>query len=194
MAKIDLSKVTLVCGEGREQYRENVERLFEDLADKFTFYDSKIFSDNLQSIKDYNLFVAKELVNHVESEFCLVVQLDGFPVAPSAWEDRFYTYDYIGAPWFTQPAVLPCLGGNGGFSLRSKKYLEETSKFKYDGEEAEDVFFCREVGHILEKRGIKFAPAHIAARFSCEDMMWNDQFGFHGNKTLAINKFLKVFT
>tara|TARA_Y100000310_G_scaffold122548_1_gene121261 strand:+ start:959 stop:1537 length:579 start_codon:yes stop_codon:yes gene_type:complete len=192
MSKLDLPKVTLVCGDGNN--REAVEKLFGDIQNRCSFYGTKIFSEGLTSLKAYNLFIAKELVNHVESEFCMVVQLDGFPLHADGWDDRFLQYDYVGAPWFTQPMVLPCRGGNGGFSLRSKRFLEETSNFNYDGEEAEDVFFCREVGHILEKRGIKFAPDYVAARFSCEDMMWNGQFGFHGNKTLAINKFLKVFT
>ena len=42
---------------------------------------------------------------------------------------RFFDYDYIGAPW---PNNFVNRVGNGGFSLRSKKFLELTAKIPYN--------------------------------------------------------------
>lgn len=42
---------------------------------------------------------------------------------------RFMEYDYIGAPWVHQVTTNPSIFvGNGGFSLRTKKYMQEIVK------------------------------------------------------------------
>jgi len=191
MSKVDLSNVTLICADGREP--EQASSLLAKLSAEYTFCDSKLFSDNLASIKDYNLFIAKELVNHIDSDFCMIIQTDGYPVYPDGWEDCFLDYDYIGAPWYTQPWPREKLVGNGGFSIRSKRFLEEASKIPFDGALGEDVFFCRIKDEELREKGIRFAPHDVAYRFAVEDMPWNGQFGFHGKVTVDINKHFGVW-
>ena len=191
MSKVDLSNVTLVCAEGN--HKEEAAKLLDKLDSQYTFCDKKLFCDNLNSIQDYNLFIAKELVTHITSDFCMIVQLDGYPVCSDAWEDCFLDYDYIGAPWYTQPWRREKLVGNGGFSIRSKRFLEEASKIPFDGEEGEDVFFCRIKDEELKEKGIRFAPHDVAYRFSVEDLPWNGQFGFHGMATIKINKHFGVW-
>jgi len=61
---------------------------------------------------------------------CLLVQPDGFVINPDKWDNQFFEYDYIGAPWeqvphsYLDPWGKPHRVGNGGFSFRSKKLLD----------------------------------------------------------------------
>ena len=86
----------------------------------------------------YQRFMIESLNGYIQTDYCLVVQADGFILDPARWNDRFLDYDYIGAPWAevvavgdSETSLLLNLDknrvGNGGFSLRSKKPLEATS-------------------------------------------------------------------
>lgn len=185
MSKLDLSNVTLVCADG---INKEVPKLLSWLQSEIKFYDCKWFRDNITSLKDYNKFMVQELYDHMESEFCMIVQIDGHPVNLDAWEDEFLNYDYIGAPWYTQPWDISRTVGNGGFSIRSKEFLKHSSYFvDYDGvSEPEDVFLCRTANDGLTSEGIKFAPHDVAYRFSVEDMPYKGQFGFHGKGTINL--------
>jgi len=189
MSKLDLSNVTLVCADG---VNENIPKLVEWLKTEIDFYDCKLFQDNLNSIEDYNKFIVHELSEHIESDFCMIVQADGHPVNLDAWDDKFLDYDYIGAPWYTQPWEMSKTVGNGGFSIRSKKFLKYSSYFtEYDGRsEPEDVFLCRTVNEAMVELGIKYAPHDLAYLFSVEDMPYKGQFGFHGKGTIALARHL----
>ena len=157
----------------------------------------------------------------------LIFQGDGFVIHPDLWEDAFLDYDYIGAPWSpvgpnehlgNKPWVNRV--GNGGFSLRSKKFLAASvpleSKYnplasyldpqlpKGESPVPEDWFLCvHNYKHMLSK-GIKFADPSIAARFSVEhpvdenrydptDLSTYKSFGCHGStNTGAMNVLLKA--
>ena len=76
----------------------------------------------------------------------LVIQDDGHIVNPSLWDEEFLKYDYIGLPWPFEDSWIekqlkeqrPIIRkvypknrvGNGGFSLRSRKFLEFSDSFK----------------------------------------------------------------
>jgi len=84
---------------------------------------------------------------------------------------------------------VPIIVGNGGFSLRSKKLLEEVSNLEYtDLSLPEDVFICTKNRKTLLDRGIRYAPLTIAKRFSFEcpldlnekNITLDAHFGFHG--------------
>lgn len=132
----------------------------------------------------YNKFEVLELYKYFDTTHCLLIQHDGFVMRPFSWTDEFLRYDYIGAPW--RDGVV----GNGGFSLRSKKFCKLTSRLiGEDGNYAPgDVFVCREHRYILEFAGANFAPEAIARRFSWElddkYPAFENQFGFHGMHTL----------
>jgi len=192
MSKLDLKNVTLVCADGNN--KKEAKQLLEMISEEIHFHDTKVFTKNLNSIKDYNLFVASKLSSEIESEFCMVVQLDGYPLNLGAWDDAYLKYDYIGAPWYTQPHPIEKTVGNGGFSIRSKKYLEECEKMEFAGEIPEDEFFCRKMDDVLKDQGIKFAPHTLAYKFSVEDLPYKGQFGFHGRTTIQINQSLGIFS
>jgi hypothetical protein len=156
--------------------------------------------DPIESYDGYSHFIFKNLVDYVDTDFCLLVQADGFVTNSSAWDIGFLEYDYIGAPWPDTTAQRAGADftvydisqqgrvGNGGFSLRSRRLLEACAALNYEvfGHLPEDFVICRLLRTYLTDRGIRFAPLDLAARFSLElpvrDIPFNiDQsFGFHG--------------
>jgi hypothetical protein len=144
---------------------------------------------------EYNRFMIESLGGHVDTDFVLIAQSDGYITNPHLWQDKFLDYDYIGAPW-------SCYGvcGNGGFCLRSKKLLTESSRLRYDPKHnffehcPEDVFLCLDAFHrqTLLAQGIRFADMKTALEFSFESYVpeypqqgIQNAFGFHGKFHLA---------
>jgi hypothetical protein len=144
----------------------------------------------------YNRFIIFELAKRIDTEFCLLIQTDGFILNPHLWESGFCCFDYVGAPWPREwDTILPAGSsvGNGGFSLRSKRFLECSSLCvgAYDalaaaGHGNEDVFVCRYLFEIMKSFGIKYADYETAMRFSLEVQFpervrgYHEVFGFHG--------------
>ena len=146
---------------------------------------------NVNSYTDYNRFIVESLNDFVKTDFCLIVQDDGYINNVNLWNDEFLNYDYIGAPW---PWHEVC--GNGGFSLRSKKFLELSSQLTYDPTHKEyecapeDWFLCVKNRMFFLLNQIKFAPLDIAQSFSFETKIGllnegkHSSFGFHGKHNL----------
>jgi hypothetical protein len=142
------------------------------------------------TLEDYNLFCLKCLAPFIKTEFALIIQYDGIAANRAAWNDDFYNYDYIGAPWpdrfsWIKPTEKV---GNGGFSLRSAKLLDALKDYQIRIHEnsnnagAEDSVICQAYKSYLSKNyGIKYAPVDLANQFSHE---WcnptGESFGFHG--------------
>ncbi len=122
----------------------------------------------------------KELAPHVDTDFALLVQWDGFVVNADAWSDDFLDYDYIGAKWIFHTDGHNV--GNGGFSLRSRRLLEALRDPHVVPGAVEDDAICRTYRTYLEAtHGIRFAPEAVADRFSFEASYWTSPpFGFHG--------------
>jgi hypothetical protein len=151
------------------------------------------------------------LKEHTNNDYVLLIQDDGHVVNPMQWTDEFLNYDYVGAPWpfedswvEKQPEKLrPYLRknfpknrvGNGGFSLRSKKFLEFSSQYDSCDEWGEDIFLCNIKYDEAIAYGIKFAPFDLAVKFSYENPLielgdhWDNfnteffggrHFGWHG--------------
>lgn len=140
-------------------------------------------------------FTIKSLNNYIHTDFCLLIQADGFIVNNFMWSEEFFNFDYIGALWmhnqekrYCKENNLECSNvvGNGGFSLRSKKLLEECSKLIYDNTSPEDAFICLKNYNNLKEVGIKFADAATASRFSTDPFNYKS-FGFHGDKNFINN-------
>jgi len=154
----------------------------------------------------YNYFCINQLHQYFDTDYVLLVQSDGFILNPHLWQDEFLNYDYIGAAW-PEHIVKNCMMmsenmvkltknnkslhqvGNGGFTLRSKKLLQETNElyenwmFGYP----EDVIIGIGMREKLQRQGYKFAPVDLAIKFSCEHSPINgmnftpeQSFGFHG--------------
>ncbi len=189
---------------------------------KFKSY--KFFTDNLDNIKismfenlfkvnleiiyipkiknkfEYSKFCLVNLNDYISTDFCLIVQYDGYVINPECWTDKFFSFDYIGAPW--PNTEFKNRVGNGGFSLRSKKFLEVCSNLFKDYPEIpikynhpdylhEDFLACNAYYDEMIERGIKFADIKIASKFSVEHPfveMENETFGFHGNFIQRGNK------
>jgi len=174
--------------------------------------DSRVVPiEPITSTEGYSKFVIEELKKYVTTEHVLIIQYDGFILNPDAWTDEFLKYDYIGAPWlvrdlfvsefdFPKDLMGKMVVGNGGFCLRSKRFLNISAELAKEAElkrfHPEDVSLCVWNRGLLEEKGMRFAPVEIAKRFSCEDMTdekdkWNGEFGFHGFRWTDISEWSK---
>jgi len=164
------------------------------------------YTTKINSIDDYSFKVVYELPLHIETEFALIVQYDGFVINPTSWQDSFFQYDYIGAP-FDLPtddfSYRDSRGeifrvGNGGFSLRSRRLMLLPVNLPmvwepFHGYYNEDGFICGLNRHIFESRGFKFAPFDVAKFFSHEkplpEFSGIAPFGFHGKSSIYFRQF-----
>jgi len=146
---------------------------------------------HLGSIEEFSYFCIKNLVDYVDTEYVLLVQYDGFILNPESWTPEFLEYDYIGAPlsWGqnkTDNENLKFTVGNGGFCLRSKKFLEASARFTQEGKitkfDPEDEALCVWYRDLFENEKFKYAPIDLAMKFSVVEDYGNydKPFGFHG--------------
>ncbi len=161
---------------------------------------------------EYSLFIIYALHRFIETDFALIVQNDGWVLGGQNWRPEFFDYDYIGAPihfarirrntgntYYNGFAWVPHLGDpdcridivmNGGFSLRSRRFLEAPSrlalpfqipavsnrhsspyKLHWDTDSTmEDVHLCIDMRDRLEAAGMKYAPLDVAKHFAFEHL------------------------
>ena len=162
------------------------------------------------NFRGYNRMIVEDLHKYFETSYCLVVQADGFVVNVDLWKQDFLEFDYIGAPWPDKVMIMPDNRflyldnnrvGNGGFSLRSRKLVEVTSKINFNSLKfpikSEDLIICHYLYREMIKKGIRFAPPKLAAQFSIESpgnlygQDVNSVFGFHGKHLMS--HFLKKY-
>lgn len=130
-------------------------------------------------------WMSSEWPKHLTTDFVLSVHKDGFILNPRFWTDEFLQYDYLGAPW---PAAWghAYRVGNGGFTLRSRKFLQKMLEHSSRMTHPEDLYYAVTARPELESEGIRFAPVELAARFAVEHPIeevpfdYNKVFGFHG--------------
>jgi hypothetical protein len=135
----------------------------------------------------YSLWCQRELKNHFDTPFVLIWQTDGFCLDPSMFSSEFCDYDYIGAPFFWTNCV-----GNGGFSMRSKKFCEEVDRLP-DTFNSEDVYFTVNKRRELGAAGVKIAPVCVGRKFSVEiapnteprSNVLAGRFGFHSKGLMS---------
>lgn len=146
----------------------------------------------LNSVIEYGHFIANDLVNYINTEFCFIIHHDGYVIDVNNWTDEFLNYDFIGAPWpfnvmaWDEKYRL----GNGGFCIRStrmmKAYKQLLQGRKYDI--GEDIILCVMYRDKLEELGFNFASIKLASRFSFEHEIpertckIEECFGFHDFK------------
>jgi hypothetical protein len=108
---------------------------------------------------------------------------DGFVINPHLWDDGWFGYDYIGASWKNHGQLNRV--GNGGFVFKSNKFIQLTRQVSYLGTH-DDVELTNNYYHFFTRCGCKYAPVHVAMRFSLESKIpeceynLNNCFGFHG--------------
>ena len=136
--------------------------------------------EKINSKAEYSEFIIKELYKYFDTDFCLVVQWDGYILNGESWSDDFLDYDYIGAPWLYIDGRNV---GNGGFSLRSYKlqFILGTDPM-IEISDPEDQCIGRLYRPYLEKKyNIKFPEDELADTFSYElRTPICKTFGFHG--------------
>ena len=181
--------------------------------------------NKLNSINEYNDFILT-LDKYIDNDFVLIVQDDGFIVNYNLWDDVFLDYDYIGSPWPShndinwislqpvklQPYLLEYLKynrvGNGGFSLRSKKFLKYSSLFKNCENNGEDAFLNVIKYKDAINYGIKYPSIELSLKFSHEIPFLdkektissrnyeifnvNNHFGFHGKNFSNSNELINL--
>ena len=166
-----------------------------DFAASLLFTDAEVAEEGIEirripriaDVTSYSHFVLKQLTAHIATPFVLVIQWDGYVLDGARWEDGFREFDYIGAPW--AGGELKGMVGNGGFSMRSRRLLSAVEGIAIPpsheadnpSRQAEDGLICSVWRSALEQRGIRFADAATARRFSVEhDSGEAPSFGFHG--------------
>lgn len=191
--KINLSNVTICAVDSitPKLAARSIEKSAEHInfAHKMLFTDTEVVGD-FETIKipaitskdAYSEFLLQKLNHHIETDFVLIVQWDGYVIYPQCWDNSFLSYDYIGAkwPWYEEGFNM----GNGGFSLRSKKLLASIANkdFIFIPNINEDELICRiNREHLQTNHGILYATSDIADKFSYERTNPdNFTFGFHG--------------
>lgn len=161
---------------------------------------------------EYGLFMIFALHPFIKTPYALVVQDDGWVLDGRNWKAEYFEYDYIGAPvhlarvtrqakreyvrdfgWaphLEDPGARVEYVLNGGFSLRSQRFLRGPCElglpylvppmdqiagppyrmYWQSNAQLEDVQLCLFMRDALEASGLRFAPLEIARSFSVEDM------------------------
>ena len=164
---IDFGELILVSNTKPEKLPKNIKYIYTEPK---THYSA-------------NSFTYTELPNIINTEFMLGIHDDGFVINPHLWNNDFLNYDYIGAPW--KIYGLRNRVGNGGFVLKSNKFIQLTRNLKYLGSH-EDGELTNVYYDYFTYYGCKYAPVEIAMKFSLESKIpeceynLNNCFGFHG--------------
>lgn len=154
--------------------------VFSDNVEKWSGYPV-ILINKIETPEEYNKIVIEELPKYLETDFCIVMQYDGFILNEKEFSNYFYYYDYIGAIW---PGNNPYNVGNGGFSWRSKRLVDAVANVAHlrTHGQYEDMFIGRKIrGYIEHEYQLRFASSGIAQHFSMELVKSPfPTFGFHG--------------
>ncbi|MDQ1282087.1 MAG: hypothetical protein QG630_438 [Patescibacteria group bacterium] len=198
--KLQLKNITLVIIDSINLERAQIAL---DICQKYIdFGDVKLLTDleedkdkrivkivKIDSVKKYSTFCIKELNNYVNTDYCLLIQYDGFILSPVSWDDNFLKYDYIGCKDIKRSGEENSLVLNGGFTLRSKKLLEKLSLINDEELEKElefgEDYIIFKLRNDLENGGIIFPDLSVVERFATDasnriNSKDIKSFGFHG--------------
>ena len=181
MSKLQLPSVTLLCADGLNANRaikvlEKCKSLADFGAVKLLThipvdYEHKIKIMPLNSLIAYSIFMLTRVHEYIDTEHLLIVQRDGWILNPESFDPAWLKLDFIG-PIFVQYDKV----GSGGFSLRSKRLMEQVANTtaKWDGtdkhaHEIQDTLSYYEDGVICLSgrfRDFKIASLEQAANFA----------------------------
>ena len=153
------------------------------------------------SYQQYSVFVMHSLHSFIKTDYCLIVQDDGWVLNGKNFTSNYYKYDYIGAPchaaivgnelqlgftWIDKPERIVIQ--NGGFSLRSKRFLQAPNVHGITHVPSQDQHLWNEdvqlsgiFRPIFEVKGYKFASESLAKQFGIEYLAPN----FHDDLDLT---------
>jgi hypothetical protein len=138
----------------------------------------------------YSQFVMYGLHNFIDTKYALIVQHDGWALNGENWRDEWFDFDFIGGlthaalsglTYYTNYMYVGhpnlFIVQNGGFSLRSKAFLEAPTKYGIFAQNLdhelfhnEDIQLCCFMRSYLEEVGMKFATDEEAKLFSFEHL------------------------
>lgn len=190
-----LNNMTLVSIAGNSNSIPNTKKALSHCINKVDFADVILFSCEPDTdfktvhipyfdVPMYSQFCVEQLNNYIATDFCMVIQWDGFILDAAYWDEEFLNYDFIGAPWPFDNHLV----GNGGFCIRSKKFLEVSSTLTYKSNlitlhgpkgpsyTPEDWFLVKYNRQYMIDNGINFAPPELAYKFSVEHVGLNNPF------------------
>lgn len=183
--KLQLPQVTLLCVDCVNTNRairvlEKCKQLCDFGDVKFLTslpctYNHKVDISPLNSLIEYSVFMLTKSHEFINTSHILVVQRDGWILNPDAFDYNWLHYDYI-APLFVQYDRV----GSGGFSLRTKRLMEETARMipKWDGTPKRALEIQQGL-HYYEDGVISFTVSRQKFRFP--SLMEASQFAQGGN-------------
>lgn len=190
--KPNLNRVTLICvdcsrhAEAVAAIRKSMEQCnfaaVKFLTDReFTIDGIEIIQiPSIRSKEEYSHFIIKELYKYFDTDFCLIIQHDGYVLNGGSWQGRFLDYDILGSPWLYSDGRNV---SNGGFSIRSKRLqtILATDHFIEITSPEDEICGRLYRGYLENKYGIRFPDDDTADQFAYElRTPIYDTFGFHG--------------
>lgn len=152
MSKLHLPTVTLMIIDCIDADR--AVKVLDRCKEKATFGATKFLTSipteyqhieimPLRSLVAYSIFMLTKVHEYIDTPHVLIVQRDGFILNPGSFDVRWLELDYIG-PLFVQMDRV----GSGGFSLRSKRVMQEMSirTPQWDGTQSHADMLQEEIG------------------------------------------------
>lgn len=177
----ELDKVTLILadtknyGQGLHSLKQSLQQIKPARAIFFTDIDIPSAPEEIEVIKikpikskeEYSRWIIKELWTYLTTEYVLISQWDAVVLNGDCWDDEFYNYDVVSAPWlYTDGRNI----GNGGGSLRSTRLMTILGTDpRIEIAHPEDEVVGRLYRKFLEEKyDIKFPTDELADTFSYE--------------------------
>ena len=134
---------------------------------------------SIKSKPEYSKFIIKELYKHINTNYALITQHDGWVLNGNSWSSDFLNFDGIGSAWLYEDQRN---NFNGGFCLMSKKLLTilGTDDFIEIVSPDDEIIGRLYRNYLIEKHDIKFPDDDTCDRFAFElRTPIYDTFGFH---------------
>lgn len=87
-----------------------------------TNYEHRVRIKPLNTLIAYSIFMLKKVHEFIDTQNLMVVQRDGWILNPESFNPEWLELDFIGGLYIQYDKV-----GSGGFSLRSKKIMQDVS-------------------------------------------------------------------
>lgn len=171
--KLQLPSVTLICVDCVDATKAI--KVLEHCKSKVDFgavklltslpceYEHRVEIMPLTSLIMYSVFMLTKVHEYIDTPHVLIVQRDGWILNPESFDPAWLELDYIG-PLFVQYDEV----GSGGFSLRSKRVMENIAKnFYWDGTEVMAYALQQSLGYyedgVISLSPFRFTNSYIIA-------------------------------
>lgn len=141
----------------------------------------------ITDLNSWNKAIFYDLVDYVQTDYCILVHENGFIVNPVSWKNEWLKYDFAGSPFplpkdnYSYRDIYGKIQRVGNsVSLRSRKLLaiprQHNLEWKsFHGFYNEDGAIAVNYRHIFEQQGCKFMPLEEAIYFGRENEIPENQ-------------------